>query len=56
MFDCAKSTVAAKENTYYADEAGTKVVEKKTIAQPGYGPAIGGSMAKLALDYFCKKS
>ena len=53
MFDCAKSTVAAKETIYYADEAGTKIVEKKTIAKPGFGPAIGGSMTKVALDYFC---
>jgi hypothetical protein len=53
MFDCAKSTVAAKETIYYGDETGTKVVERKTIAQPGFGPALGGSMAKVALDYLC---
>ena len=53
MFDCAKSTVAAKETIYFADEAGKKVVEKKTIAQPGFGSPIGGSMTKLALDYLC---
>lgn len=55
MFDCAKKTVAAKESIYYADEAATKVVQKSTIAIPGYGPAIGGSMTAVALDYFCKK-
>src|SRR5690349_3571341 len=49
MFDCAKSTVAAKETIYFADTTGTKIVEKKTIAQPGYGPALGGSMTKVAL-------
>jgi hypothetical protein len=54
MFNCAKATVAAKESIYYADETGTKVVERKTIAMPGYGPAIGGSMTKVALDYVCK--
>jgi uncharacterized membrane protein len=53
MFDCAKSTVAAKETIYFADETGTKVVEKKTIAQPGFGSPIGGSMTKIALDYLC---
>jgi hypothetical protein len=53
MFDCAKSTVAAKETIYFADEAGTKVVEKKTIEKPGFGSPIGGSMTKVALDYFC---
>ena len=53
MFDCAKSTVAAKETIYFADETGTKIVERKTIAKPGFGPALGGSMAKVALDYMC---
>ena len=53
MFDCAKSTVAAKETIYFADTSGRKVVEKKTIAQPGFGSPIGGSMTKLALDYLC---
>jgi hypothetical protein len=54
MFDCAKSTVGAKETIYYADAAATKVIEKRTIAKPGFGPALGGSMAKVALDYLCK--
>ena len=53
MFDCAKSSVAAKETIYFGDETGTKVVERKTIAKPGFGPALGGSMAKVALDYLC---
>jgi hypothetical protein len=53
MFDCAKSTVAAKETIYFADTTGTKVVEKKTVAIPGYGSPIGGSMTKVALDYLC---
>ena len=53
MFDCAKSTVAAKETIYFADTTGTKVVEKKTIAKPGFGSSIGGSMTKVALDYLC---
>lgn len=53
MFDCAKSAIAAKENVYYADEKGEKVVDRKVNAQPGFGPALGGSMGKLALDYLC---
>ena len=53
MFDCAKSTVAAKETIYFADTIGVKVVEKKTIAQPGFGSPIGGSMTKIAFDYLC---
>jgi len=55
MFDCAKSRVAKKESIYYSDVAATKVVQHTTIAQPGFGPALGGSMAQVALDYFCKK-
>src|SRR5262249_52443745 len=55
MFDCAKSGVASKESIYYSDVAATKVVQRSTIAQPGFGPAIGGSMSQVALDYFCKK-
>jgi len=54
MFDCAKSTVAAKESIYYSDAAATKVVQKSTIAKPGFGSPIGGSMTKVALDYLCK--
>jgi hypothetical protein len=53
MFDCAKSTEATKESIYYADEAGTKVVERKKNAMPGFGSVIGGSMTKVALDYLC---
>jgi hypothetical protein len=54
MFDCAKKTVAAKESIYYADEAATKVVQRSAAKIPGYGPAIGGSMTAIALDYLCK--
>ena len=53
MFNCAKSSFATKESVYYADEAGQRVVERKTNAIPGFGPALGGSMTKLALDYLC---
>jgi hypothetical protein len=55
MFDCAKSKVAAKETIYYSDEAAGKIAQRSTNAIPGYGPAIGGSMTQVALDYFCKK-
>lgn len=56
MFDCAKQTIASKETTYYADERTNKVVERKVNAKPGFGPALGGSMAKLALDYLCSEA
>src|SRR5262249_10201755 len=54
MFDCAKSTIANKESTYYADAAGTKPIKHSVNAQPGFGPAIAGSMTQVALDYICK--
>lgn len=54
MFNCAKSTLAAKESIIFSDAAGTKVVKRDIIAQPGFGPALGGSMTQVALDYICK--
>jgi len=55
MFDCAKRTVAAKSSTYYGDVAATKIIESKTLAQPGFGTVFVGSMTQIALDYVCKK-
>lgn len=54
-FDCAKSAVAAKENVYYADAAGTRVVDRTVNAKPGFGPVLQGSMGEIALAYLCKK-
>ena len=53
-FDCAAKKLAAKENIYYGDAKETKVVDRKVNKIPGYGPALGGSMGALALDYVCK--
>jgi hypothetical protein len=53
-FDCAKKSLAAKEQTYYGDKAETKIVERKVNKMPGYGPALGGSLGAIALDYLCK--
>jgi hypothetical protein len=53
-FDCAAKKLAAKENVYYGDAKETKVVDRKVNQLPGYGPALGGSMGALALDYVCK--
>ena len=52
-FDCTKRYLAAKENVYYADVKGTKVVERSVNKQPGYGPALGGSMGGIAVDHLC---
>jgi hypothetical protein len=53
-FDCAAKKLAAKENVYYGDAKETKVVDRKVNKIPGYGPALGGSMGALAMDYVCK--
>ena len=53
-FDCAAKKLAAKENVYYGDAKETKVVDRKVNKMPGYGPALGGSMGALALDYVCE--
>ena len=52
-FDCAKKSLAAKENIYYGDAKETKVVDRKVNAIPGYGPALGGSLGDVALRYLC---
>jgi len=53
-FDCAAKKLAAKENVYYGDAKETKVVDRTVNKMPGYGPALGGTMGALALDYVCK--
>jgi hypothetical protein len=53
-FDCAAKKLAAKESIVYGDAKETKVVDRKVNKIPGYGPALGGSMGALALDYLCK--
>jgi hypothetical protein len=52
-FDCARKSLAAKENVYYGDAKETKVVERKVNKLPGFGPALGGSLGGVALGYFC---
>jgi hypothetical protein len=54
-FDCAKKTLAAKENVFYSDANSTKVTERTVIKQPGYGPALGGSLGGVALNYLCAR-
>ena len=53
MFDCRKRYLAAKENVFYADAKGTKVVERSVNRQPGFGPGLAGSLGGIAVDYFC---
>jgi hypothetical protein len=53
-FDCARKALAAKENVFYADAAGSKVTERTVNKIPGYGPALGGSLGAVALSYLCR--
>ncbi|WP_331050862.1 surface-adhesin E family protein [Gemmatimonas sp.] len=55
MYDCAKQTVATKESWYYADDAGRKEGMHRTVKVPGFGPAIKGSLADVALKHLCTK-
>lgn len=53
-FDCAKETVAVKENVYFYDEKTNKVFQRSVAQVPGFGPVMGGSMTKVAYDHLCK--
>ena len=53
-FDCAKKSLAVKENVYYSDDRSRKVLSRTVNKIPGYGPALGGSPVAIALEYLCK--
>jgi hypothetical protein len=54
-FNCTKTSLAAKENVYYADAKGTKVIDRSVNKMPGFGTAIGGSLGQVALKYLCAR-
>ena len=54
-FNCAKKSLAAKENVYYADAKGTKVIDRSVNKIPGFGPALGGSLGDVALRHLCAR-
>jgi hypothetical protein len=54
-FNCTKKSLAAKENVYYADAKSTRVIDRSVNKLPGFGPALGGSLGAVALDYLCKR-
>jgi hypothetical protein len=54
-FNCAKKSLAAKENVYFADAKGTRVIDRSVNKMPGFGPALGGSLGDVALKYLCTK-
>ena len=51
--DCARRSMAARENVYYSDARGTKVAERRVNKQPGFGSVIGGSLGDVALKHLC---
>lgn len=55
MFDCAKRTVAVKENWFYADEKKGTVIEHRAPKVPGYGSPIKGTLPEIAMNHLCKK-
>lgn len=55
MFDCSKQTVATKETWYYSDDSGKKEALHRVVKIPGFGPAIKGSLADVALRHLCRK-
>ena len=52
-FDCARKSLAARENVFYSDTTSTKIVERKVNKIPGFGPALGGSLGGVAMQYLC---
>ena len=56
MFDCAKMTFATRENATYIDEKTNTVFQRTVNKQPGFGPAIAGNFADVALQHLCKRA
>jgi hypothetical protein len=55
MFDCAKKTVAVKENIYFHDEKTNRVYQRSAPVKPGYGTTIKGSLPDVAMAHLCTK-
>lgn len=55
MFDCGKMTFATRENATYIDEKSNSVFQRTVNKQPGFGPAIAGNFADVALPHLCRK-
>ncbi|MBI3792146.1 MAG: hypothetical protein HY275_14880 [Gemmatimonadetes bacterium] len=54
MIDCAKHVIAVKANTYYFDEAMTRVYETSAPKQPGFSSPIKGTTPEIAMAHLCK--
>ena len=55
MFDCAKKTVAVKENIYFHDEKKGTVFQRSAPVKPGFGTVIKGTLPDVAMGYLCSK-
>ena len=55
MFDCGKGLVATKQSVLYLDERKGIEFSRRTIAKPGFGPALSSTFADVALKHLCAK-
>jgi hypothetical protein len=55
MFDCTKGLVATKQSVLYIDERKGLEYRRRTIAKPGFGPALSSTFADVALKHLCAK-
>ncbi len=53
MIDCAAQTSATKERWFYYDTKFRTEARHDVPGKPGFGPAIKGSLADVALKHFC---
>lgn len=53
MFNCARRTVAVKETIIWHDEKRGTIYEKRTPAQPGFGPVFKSNFSGVAMEYLC---
>lgn len=55
MFDCARGQVATKQSLLFLDERKGLEYSRRTIAKPGFGPALSSTFADVALKHLCAK-
>jgi len=55
MFDCKAGKVATRQSVMYIDERKGIEYRRRTIAKPGFGPALSSSFADVALKHLCAK-
>ena len=53
MFDCAKRTVAVKENIIWHDEQKGTAYRRSAPKVPGFGVALTSTFAHVALEHLC---